>query len=80
MANGLIPIVADYASIENKDFGVIIKGFKEDDILEAINFSISIESKKLQEMALKSLIYTRKNHNVNIFKSNFKKIIDNILQ
>lgn len=80
MANGLIPIVTDYASIETKDFGVIIKGFKEEDILEAINFSISIESKKLQEMALKSLIYTRKNHNVNIFKSNFKKIIDNILQ
>jgi Glycosyl transferases group 1 len=79
MANGLIPIITEYCSIDIKDFGFYIKELKEEGVLEALNKVILLSKIELKGRALKTFRYTRKNHNITEFERNFGEIIKKIL-
>jgi hypothetical protein len=80
MANGLIPIVTKYASINVDDFGIMINNLTSKDVAEAVDEAKNIDNNKLKEMAFKAMKYTRENHSMEIYTKTLYKYLVEILE
>lgn len=77
MAEGLIPVVTKYVSINVGDFGIIINEPTQEDVEKSVNEAKNIENSKLKEMALSAMKYTRENHSIEVYtKTLFKYLIE----
>ena len=69
MAHGLIPIATKETSVTIKqNYGILLNDYKIEYISEIVNQASSLSNDKLKNMALESLEFTFKNHNIETYK------------
>jgi glycosyltransferase involved in cell wall biosynthesis len=81
MHAGLIPIVSYETSVDvNENFGIVLKKYSIDTIIETIKTVSALPEKTLKDMSLRSWEYVRANHTREEFIKRYRKIILDITE
>jgi len=79
MANGLIPILTRFTSINVEKIGEIIQDIDVESVRNAVLKMDGLSEKELKEKSIMTFEYTRNKHNINMYKSELKRIIIGVL-
>ena len=81
MHAGIIPLVTHESSVDISDeYGVILKQFSVEEIMEKIRTISSLQSDKLEQMSRKAWEFARKNHTRERFFEAFKQRMQAIIR
>lgn len=80
MQAGLIPVVSYESSVDVEDFGIILKESSIKQIKEAVQTIAGLPAETLKSMSRKAWEFARTHHTRELFASEFRKIIEQIME